>query len=51
MNKDSKHSVNQKLEYSKPTLLIYGQFARMTAGGTGSITEAASGNKGNIRRA
>ena len=28
-----------KAEYSKPKLSVYGEFANLTAGGTGSIVE------------
>ena len=31
-------------EYSAPKLTRYGDMAKLTAGGTGSVTEAASGN-------
>jgi len=33
---------SQKGRYSAPKLIIYGDMAQLTAGGTGSITEAVA---------
>jgi len=39
---------DSKARYSKPQLLIYGEFAHLTAGGVGSVVEA--GNQGSKRK-
>lgn len=40
----------EKKEYSKPKLLIYGEFTNLTAGGTGSVVEGML-MTANMRRA
>lgn len=37
-----------KAVYSRPTIVMYGEFANLTAGGTGSTVEA--GNQSSMRR-
>lgn len=39
----------EKKEYSKPKLLIYGEFTNLTAGGTGSVVEGMT--SASMRRA
>jgi len=41
-------AANGKVQYSRPRLVVYGEFANLTAGGTGSTVER--GNMGSMRR-
>ncbi len=41
-------TANEKAEYSRPRLVVYGEFANLTAGGVGSVVEV--GNNGSKRR-
>lgn len=40
-------TANGKVEYSRPRLVVYGEFANLTAGGVGSTIEV--GNQGSMR--
>jgi hypothetical protein len=43
-------TANGKVEYSRPRLVIYGEFANLTAGGIGSTTEVVNmGNQSSMR--